>query len=203
MITIIDYKAGNIGSIINIIKKIGAEVNISSDIKYIKKADKLILSGVGAFDIGMGNLEQLNLIPSLNDEILNHKKPILGICLGMQLLVRKSEEGNLSGLSWIDAEVIKFKPDNKNLKIPHMGWNTIIPKKQSPLLTGLDSDSRFYFVHSYHLKCRDPRDVLANTFYGYEFPSIVQKGNIYGVQFHPEKSHKFGMKLLKNFVEFC
>jgi glutamine amidotransferase len=185
------------------LKKIGVEANISSDIKDIKKSDKLILPGVGAFNTGMENLQQLGLISLLNDEVINHKKPILGLCLGMQLLARKSEEGNLFGLSWLDAEVVKFKFDDKNLKIPHMGWNTIIPKRQSSLLTGLDSDYRFYFVHSYHFECRDSKDILANTFYGYEFPSIVQKGNIYGVQFHPEKSHKFGMKLLKNFAEFC
>jgi len=205
MIAIIDYRTGNIGSILNMLKKIGAEAGVVSDAKGIMEADKLILPGVGAFDTGMSNLEQLNLVPLLNSEVKNRKKPILGICLGMQLLARKSEEGVLDGLAWLDAEVIKFAfgEEHRDLKIPHMGWNTIVPKKGSPLLVGLDSDARFYFVHSYHLKCGEPDDVAAATMYGYEFPSVVQRENIYGVEFHPEKSHKFGIRLLKNFVELC
>ncbi|MDP3947254.1 MAG: imidazole glycerol phosphate synthase subunit HisH [bacterium] len=205
MIAIIDYQTGNIGSILNMLKKIGAEASVVSDAKGITEADKLILPGVGAFDTGMRNLEQLNLVPLLNAEVKNRKKPILGICLGMQLLAKKSEEGVLDGLAWLDAKVIKFAfgEEHRNLKIPHMGWNTIVPKRESPLLAGLDSSARFYFVHSYHLKCGEPDDVAATTMYGYEFPSVVQRENIYGVEFHPEKSHKFGIRLLKNFAELC
>ena len=205
MIAVIDYRTGNIGSILNMLKKIGAEAAAVSDAKGITEADKLILPGVGAFDAGMKNLEQLNLVPLLNKEVRDRKKPFLGICLGMQLLAKKSEEGVLGGLAWLDAEVVKFAfgEERRDLKIPHMGWNTVVPKKESPLLAELDSSARFYFVHSYHLKCAEPSDVAAATLYGYEFPSVVQKENIYGVQFHPEKSHRFGLQLLKNFAELC
>lgn len=202
MITIINYNAGNIKSIQNMLKRIGAKSCISSNVEEIEQAEKLILPGVGHFDYGMRNLQESGLIGVLNKKVVADKVPLLGICLGAQLLGNKSEEGIIPGLGWIDMEVVKFDENKlpKNLKIPHMSWNEIIIKKQSELLAGLNNESRFYFVHSYHMKCNDENDVLANTNYGYEFTSAVEKDNIYGVQFHPEKSHKFGMRLLENFV---
>ena len=208
MIVIIDYQVGNIGAIVNMLKRIGIESSVFSNIEDIKKADKLILPGVGSFDEGIKNLDQLNLIPVLREKVIEDKTPILGICLGMQLFSKKSEEGILEGLGWIDGEVKKFKFNNNEsgqnrLKIPHIGWNTITIKKQDVLFEEMPEEPRFYFVHSYHFNCSNEDNVLATTGYGYEFPSIIKKENIIGVQFHPEKSHKFGMKLLKNFVELC
>jgi len=203
MIVIIDYKTGNLGSILNMFKKIGAEAIASSDISDIERADKIILPGVGSFDNGMNNLKEMDLIPVLNEKVLVKKTPILGICLGMQLFSQKSEEGKLAGLDWIDAETIKFNGENTKFKIPHMGWNTINVKKEGPLLINMCQEARFYFVHSYHLICKNQENIIANTNYIYEFPSIIQKENIFGVQFHPEKSHKFGIKLFNNFVNLC
>jgi imidazole glycerol-phosphate synthase subunit HisH len=203
VITIIDYGLGNLGSMLNMLKKIGANALVSSDHDIISKADKLILPGVGSFDSGMRNLHERNLIPLLNKMILEEKVPILGICLGMQLLGKKSEEGQLPGLGWLDADSVRFnfQDDNANLKIPHMGWNQLTVRKSHPLFSGLEDTNRFYFVHSYHVVCANTDNLLASTSYGFDFASAVVKDNILGVQFHPEKSHKFGMRLLKNFVE--
>ena len=203
MIAVIDYKMGNVGSIINMLKKIGVEGIISSDPEIIKRAEKLILPGVGAFDAGMKNLKDSGLLSVIEDKVIIEKTPILGICLGMQLFAKKSEEGSLAGLGWIDAEVRKFSFKNHELKIPHMGWNTIAVLKQDNLLKDMPEQSRFYFVHSYYFVCNDTTDALLSTDYGLNFVSAVKKNNIVGVQFHPEKSHKFGMKLLRNFAELC
>lgn len=201
MVVIVDYQMGNVGSIVNMLKKIGISAVASSDFDKIRNADKLILPGVGSFDGGMANLQRLGMVHLLEEKVLEQKAPILGICLGMQLMTKSSEEGNMAGLGWVKARTLRFKHDNAaNLKVPHMGWNTIIPKKNSALLAGMDDEKRFYFVHSYHVHCEEPNDILAVTPYGYDFVSAVEHGNIYCVQFHPEKSHKFGMKLLKNFV---
>jgi glutamine amidotransferase len=203
MIVIIDYKMGNVGSIMNMLKKIGADAIVSSDIEQIKKSEKIILPGVGSFDTGIKNINELGLSPIINEKVIKEKTPILGICLGMQLFARKSEEGVLNGLGWIDGEVKKFKFENNIFKIPHMGWNTINPQKNDILFNDMPKESRFYFVHSYYFVCDNQDNVLATTDYSYKFPSIVRKENIIGVQFHPEKSHKYGMKLLKNFVGLC
>ena len=202
-IVIIDYGMGNIGSIANMFKKVGAQTVISSDLLVVEKASKLILPGVGTFDAGMKNLETRGLIPLLNFLVLEKKIPILGVCLGMQLLCKKSEEGQIPGLGWLDAEVIRFKFDRNttNLKIPNMGWNTLDVLKPHPLSADLEAENRFYFVHSYHIVCVDQSNVLALANYGYDFAAAVVKDNIMGVQFHPEKSHKFGMRLFKNFAE--
>lgn len=202
MITIIDYGMGNLGSIQNMLKKIGAESIITNDLEKIAIADKVIFPGVGAFDRAMHNLTDLKMLPVLNEIVLKKKIPILGICLGMQLLSNFSEEGNVKGLQYIDGEVVKFRlSKDSEIKIPHMGWNTVDFKKKNSLTEDMPDESRFYFVHSYHFKCNYQKNVLSVTNYGDDFVSAVIKDNIYGVQFHPEKSHKFGMQLLKNFVE--
>jgi glutamine amidotransferase len=202
VITIIDYKTGNLGSIRNILKHIGEKSVITSDKDEIARAKKLILPGVGAFDTGMSNLMKLDLIDLLNDKVLNEKVPVLGICLGMQLFSEKSEEGILPGLGWIKAKTSRFNIINTSkYKIPHMGWNFIRQTKPGKLLDNMFPDSRFYFVHSFFFDPDDVSDVLATTTYEIEFASAIERENILGVQFHPEKSHKFGMKLLKNFVD--
>lgn len=203
MIVIVDYGMGNLGSIRNMIRKTGGDSLISSDVDTIRSASKLILPGVGAFDSGMKNLEERGLLPALNKRVLEDKIFILGICLGMQLFGKRSEEGQLPGLGWVAAETVRFKFDDSNagLKVPHMGWNTTAVCRAHPLFAGLEAENRFYFVHSYHLVCADPANVAARTHYGYNFTSAVAVENIMGVQFHPEKSHKSGMRLLKNFVE--
>lgn len=204
MIVIVDYKMGNLGSISNIIKKIGYSSVISCDIETIKKATKIILPGVGSFNKAMQNLNELNLIEILNQKALVEKIPFLGICLGMQLLTKHSEEGNVNGLGWIDAQVKKFElSDFPELKIPHMGWNEVEIPEKHPLCNDLCEKSRFYFVHSYYAKCSKPENILMKTQFGRPFDSAIHNNNIMGVQFHPEKSHKFGMKLFKNFIEKC
>ena len=203
MIIIIDYGMGNLNSILNMVKKIGAEATISSNISDIEKAQKLILPGVGAFDTGMKNLHDLGFTSLLNDKIIENKTPILGICLGMQLFTNQSEEGERPGLGWINAETIRFRFDKTKtaLKIPHMRWNTLKIQKQNPLFNDFYKESRFYFVHSYHVHCKNKKDVLTKTYYGHDFVSSIMKDNILGVQFHPEKSLKYGMKFLENFVK--
>ena len=202
MITIIDYKTGNLGSIQNILKRIGVDSVLTSDREVISEATKIILPGVGAFDTGMRNLTGLNLKDILNQKVLDENTPILGICLGMQLMSLGSEEGSLPGLGWIKAETVRFSfSDTVSYKIPHMGWNFVQQRKESRLFTGMYQDARFYFVHSYYLKANDTSDILTSTNYEIDFASSVERNNIVGVQFHPEKSHKFGMRLLKNFVD--
>jgi imidazole glycerol-phosphate synthase subunit HisH len=203
MITIIDYGSGNIKSIQNMLKKLGVESNISNDSSTIGNAKKLILPGVGHFDYGMQQLNNSRLIEVLNKKVLVEKTPFLGICLGAQMLGNRSDEGIEKGLGWIDMDIIKFDKKNlpNDLKIPHMNWNEINIKKETLLLNGLNDQSRFYFVHSYHMKTKNEKDILCVSSHGYEFTSAVNKNNIYGVQFHPEKSHKFGMKLLENFAK--
>lgn len=199
MIIIVDFGMGNLGSINNMIKKVGYTSIITSDIEIIKKATKLILPGVGSFDNGMKNLADLGLIEILNQKVLIEKTPILGICLGMQLMTKSSEEGKLSGFGWVDAETKRFL--SNTLKIPHMGWNIINHQKKSKFFDEMESEKRFYFVHSYYVKCLSKQDILSITPYTHDFVSSFEKGNVLGVQFHPEKSHKFGMNLIKNFVE--
>jgi len=203
MIVIVDYSVGNLGSIINMLKKAGAKAIASSDPKVLEVAEKLILPGIGAFDAGMNKLNERGLVPLLNYLALEKKVPFLGLCLGLQLMTRKSEEGRTQGLGWLDAETMRFKFDANQgqLKIPHMGWNTIEVRRPHPLFVDLDAEARFYFVHSFYVRCHDSETVLAETDYGGRFHSILGQGNIMGAQFHPEKSHKFGLRLLKNFAE--
>ncbi|KAA3649596.1 MAG: imidazole glycerol phosphate synthase subunit HisH [Bacteroidetes bacterium] len=204
MITIIDYGAGNIKSIQNMLKKIGVMSEITKDASVVKNAKKIILPGVGHFDHGMKNLKNSGLIDILSQKVKFEKTPFLGICLGAQLLGNKSEEGIEEGLAWIDMDIVKFDKSKMlgQQKIPHMGWNRIQIMKNGTLMKGLESeDTRFYFVHSFHMLPKLKESVLTSTYYGYEFVSAVQQDNIFGVQFHPEKSHYFGMQMLKNFIE--
>jgi glutamine amidotransferase len=203
MIVVVDMGVGNIGSIVNMLKKVGAQAVVSSDPAVIEGADKLILPGVGAFDNGMRNLTERRLVPVLTRKVREERTPILGVCLGMQLFTERSAEGRLPGLGWLAADTVRFsfEADQGRLKVPHMGWNTLRVCRPHPLFADLDDEPRFYFVHSYHLVCRDPGTVLAETSHGYAFPAAVGDGNIVGVQFHPEKSHRFGMRLLANFAE--
>jgi imidazole glycerol-phosphate synthase subunit HisH len=199
MITIINYGMGNLGSVLNMFKRIGVSAKISDNIKEIEQAEKLLLPGVGAFDAAMDLINKSGLLPVLNYKATEEKIPTLGICLGMQLLTNGSDEGILEGLKWIDADTKKFEFADNNMKVPHMGWNFIQPQNSSSLMNELDNNSKFYFVHSYYVQCKNETDVLANTQYGSAFHSIIQNENIYGAQFHPEKSHKYGMQLLTNF----
>lgn len=194
---------GNLGSIANMLKRIGHDSLITNNIGDIEKATKLILPGVGAFDNGMQSFNDLGFSSILNKKVLEEKTPILGICLGMQLMTEGSDEGKEPGLGWIKGRFEKFVfGDNlKAYKVPHMGWNKLLQAKPSMLLEGYDETPRFYFVHSYYFKPTNQPDVLGNTNYGIEYASAFEHENILGVQFHPEKSHKFGMNLLKNFAE--
>lgn len=201
MITIIDYGAGNVKSVQNMLKKIGIESISTHSIKEIENATKLILPGVGAFDYGMKNLASTGIIETLNKKVIQEKTPILGICLGAQMLGRKSEEGIEKGLGWIDMDVKKFILNDPSLKVPHMNWSHTTPNKKSKLFDNMFGDPRFYFVHSYFMNPNNPEDVLCTVDYGGKFVAAVEKENIFGVQFHPEKSHKFGMQLLQNFAK--
>jgi len=201
-VVIIDYNMGNLRSVQKAFEKVGCHAVISNDLTIIKNADKIVLPGVGSFKDGMNNLEGLGLISILNEEVVEKKKPFLGICLGMQLLSRKSyENGETNGLGWIDAEVMKFDFTglDKKLKIPHVGWNNTNYSKKNKLFENIPNNSNFYFVHSYHFYTQE--DVITSTTdYGFDFVSSVNKDNIYAFQFHPEKSQTAGLKLIENFV---
>ena len=200
-VTVIDYGMGNIGSILNMLKKIGAVAVSSDDPGDIGRAERLILPGVGSFDSGMEELAKRGLIEALNKAVLLRRVPFLGICLGMQLLSRSSEEGKLPGLGWIDSDTVRLPSETQQgrLRIPHMGWNSVTLQQEDRLFEDLP-EARFYFVHSYHVVCHKPEDVVATTSYGAPFVSVLRNGNIAGTQFHPEKSHRYGMTLLRNFV---
>jgi imidazole glycerol-phosphate synthase subunit HisH len=202
MTVIIDYEAGNIGSIKNMLKKLGYDAKITSSKHEVEAADRIILPGVGSFDFGVTKLKELGLA-----EVLNRKKaagtPILGICLGAQLMCESSEEGKLPGLGWIKGHVKKFPTQKEGIKytVPHMGWDVIRVAKPSRAFEDIAEPARFYFVHSYFIHCDDPKDVLTENSYSTEYHSAFEKDNIIGVQYHPEKSHKFGKQLLKNFMQ--
>lgn len=199
MIVIVNYGMGNLGSVKNMFKKIGVSATISADPDVIYKASKVLLPGVGAFDAAMQKINEQGFMEVLNHKAKKEKVPVLGICLGMQLITQSSEEGKLDGLGWVPGKAYKFDKA-PNIRIPHMGWNVAKPQRSNELIEGLGEEPRFYFVHSYFIKCDQPEHSLLKTSYGVEFDSALQFENIYGAQFHPEKSHKFGMKLFENFA---
>jgi len=200
-VAIVDYGMGNLHTVKRKLDRIGVQAQLTSDPGEVLAAEKLLLPGVGHFGKAMEHLTDLGLLEALQEAVVVRKTPILGICLGMQLLARHSQEGDAQGLGWIDADVVRFAvEDTRRTKVPHMGWNDVRPERPNPLLEGVTDETEFYFVHAYHLVCRDPEDVLGVTDYGYPFTSVVQRDNIYGVQFHPEKSHEAGQVLLTNFL---
>jgi glutamine amidotransferase len=200
MIAIVDYGMGNLGSIWNMLKRVGVPAEVTGDPATLERASKILLPGVGAFDRAMSRINDSGLRAVLDFKALEERVPILGICLGMQLLTRTSDEGQLPGLGWIAASTRKF-PMVQDLKVPHMGWNVVSSTRDSALTKGLGAAARFYFVHSYFVSVDDDADSLLKTHYGVTFDAAVNRANIYGAQFHPEKSHRFGMRLLSNFAE--
>lgn len=200
-LAIVDYGMGNLHSVYKAFRRIGADPVVTSDPAVVAAAGRLVLPGVGHFGKAMANLKARGLLEALNDSVLRRQTPVLGICLGMQLFAKRGEEGDADGLGWIDARVVRFDvQDTVRHKVPHMGWNSVAQKKPCPLSAGLLSDPLFYFAHAYHLVCDDERDVLFETSYAYTFASAVARGNVLGVQFHPEKSHGSGEQLLSGFL---
>lgn len=205
MIVIVDYGMGNLRSILKKLEMIKVKAMISAKIQDIESAEKIILPGVGHFGQGMKNIKEYGLLPILNTKILEKKTPVLGLCLGMQLFAEWSEEGNVAGLGWIQGKIVRFHFDNlpNKFSIPHVGWNTIDVKQDALLLSGIKPKTRFYFTHSYHFEDVEQKYIIATTEYGYNFPSIVKRDNMYGTQFHPEKSHMTGLEIYKNFINYA
>ncbi len=204
MIVIIDYGIGNLQSVQRAFQRIGADTAISSKPEDLLAAEKIVLPGVGSFVEGMENLRCYGLLPVLKHKVREQGTPFLGICLGFQMLTNRSEEGDAEGLGWIDAETKRFRFEGPGgqYRIPHMGWNDLSARRENPLLNGLSGASCFYFAHSYYVTCHDQSAILATTQYGREFVTVIQKDNIFGTQFHPEKSQANGLSVLKNFVEY-
>ena len=201
MIVIVDYACGNIASVLNMIRKAGGDAIVSDSHEVIKQATKLILPGVGAYDHGMSHLHAKQL-PAILQARAAAGVPLLGICLGMQLLAQGSEEGKIPGLGLIDAKFKRFAFEaDSTMRVPHVGWNTVQIQKSNPLISENQEENRYYFVHSYYAACANESDILATTEYGHRFPSAYSKKNVYGVQFHPEKSHRFGLSLIKQFLK--
>jgi len=202
MITIINYGLGNVRAFVNVYERLNIPVSVANTATDLKSASKIILPGVSTFDYAIQLLQKSGMRETLDKLALQHKIPVLGICVGMQMMAHSSEEGNLSGLGWIDGVVKKFDASlfTHNMPLPHMGWNNVKPTQNNKLFQALDSNSRFYFLHSYYFQCNNKQDSIAVSDYGIEFSSTVNSGNIYGVQFHPEKSHQNGIQLLKNFA---
>ena len=200
MISIINYGVGNLASIKNMLKKAGFESELATETGAIEKSSKIILPGIGAFDHCMSEFNKSGLRETITKKVLEDKTPLLGICVGLQMLMENSEEGVEPGLGWIAGKTIKFKKDKLgDLKIPHMGWTNVHIAKDTGLTRNLGEQPRFYFVHSYYVQPDDPSDQMLTAHYGYEFTAAVNRENIFGAQFHPEKSHKYGMKILENF----
>jgi glutamine amidotransferase len=201
MIHIIDYGMGNLGSMQNMFKRVGTDVTVESDPQKLANANKLVLPGVGSFDAAMVRINESSGLRDLLEHKANVDKiPILGVCLGMQLLTSSSDEGELPGLGWIKAKTLRF-PKRDGLKVPHMGWNIATPVNKSPLTEEVSNEPRYYFVHSFCVHVEDVEHSIMRTNYGGVFDSAISRDNIYGVQFHPEKSHRFGMQILKNFAD--
>ncbi len=203
MITLIDYGVGNIFAFQNVYKRLDIPTKIAKTQEDLLGASKLILPGVGSFDYAMGQLNASGMREKLDELVLEKKVPVIGICVGMQMMGNRSDEGKLEGLKWIDSEILKFDENliQQRTKLPHMGWNDVAPAKNHPLFVGLEKEAIFYFLHSFYFKCKIPEETIAVSDYGISFSSAVNKDNIYGIQFHPEKSHKYGEKLLYNFAK--
>lgn len=203
MITIINYGLGNIQAFVNIYKRLNIPVKIASDASDLKEVEKIILPGVGAFDWAMTRLNESGMRSRLDEWVVEKKCPVLGVCVGMQMMAKNSDEGVLDGLGWVDANVKKFKKESFTHKthLPHMGWNDVLLLKNTCLFKGFEQNARFYFLHSYYFEPHNPEDVLTVTDYNGSFTSAIRAGNVFGVQFHPEKSHQWGIHLLKNFAE--
>ena len=201
MILILDYGMGNVASVANMIRRIGVEARLTSSPEEVRSADKLILPGVGSFDAGVKALTASSLDVAVKEAVIQRGASLLGICLGMQLLFESSEEGELPGLALVPGSVKRFQLSDQGLRVPHMGWNVVRPSRASRLFDPEGEEQRFYFVHSYYAACRDQADACAVAHYGHDFTCAVERGNIMGVQFHPEKSHRFGLALLKRFAE--
>jgi glutamine amidotransferase len=201
-LVVVDAGIGNLGAIPNMLKRIGASATVTNERSQIEAADRLILPGVGAFDPAMQTLNDLGIVDALTEKATVERVPILGVCLGMQLLFERSEEGSLPGLGWISGRVMKFALNgaDRTLRIPHMGWNWVERANDAALFAGFEETPRFYFAHSYHVEPADVADVAGWTEYGYRFAASVQHENIGGIQFHPEKSHRFGLKVFENFL---
>ena len=199
MIGIVDYGVGNLGSILNMHRKLRLAAQTVSDPAALAAADRLILPGIGAFDACVTRLRGSGLEPALR-EAVGRGVPLLGICVGMQMLTDGSEEGSLPGLNLVPARTVRFQPGTTDLKVPHMGWNEVYWNASDPLVEGLEQGARFYFVHSYYVACDDPAHQLGTAHYGHDFAAAIRRGHVYGVQFHPEKSHRFGLRLLGNFA---
>jgi glutamine amidotransferase len=202
MITIIDYGVGNIFAFQNVYKRLDIPTKIARSAADLNEVEKLILPGVGSFDYAMNQLNSSGMREILDELVLDKKVPVIGICVGMQMMGNRSDEGELDGLKWIDAEILKFDERliQQRTKLPHMGWNDVDPVEDHPLFIGLEKEAIFYFLHSFYFQCSNSTDSIAVSDYGVSFSSAVNKDNIYGVQFHPEKSHQFGEKLLYNFA---
>jgi glutamine amidotransferase len=202
MIAIIDYGSGNVGAIANIYKQLKVPHMITGELDELAAAERFVLPGVGDFDTTMGYMRQSGMLETLNSEVVEKKKKVLGICVGMQVLAQSSEEGELPGLGWIPGRVRKIDTAalNAKPKLPHMGWNTIRVVKDAPLFAGVDQEKGFYFLHSYYFDAEQPEDVSATVAYGSEITCGVHRGNVYGMQFHPEKSHANGMAIFRNFA---
>ena len=205
MISIVDYGLGNILAFANIYKQLNIPVKVVSNATELANSSKVILPGVGSFDWSMSRLNQSGMRELLDELVLEREIPVIGICVGMQMMANRSDEGDLSGLGWIDADVRRFDDSRfqQTTHLPHMGWNDVEPVKQAPLFDGLDNDARFYFLHSYYFSHKENGQILAQTEHGGLFTSAAHNRNVYGVQFHPEKSHHWGVRLLKNFAENC
>ena len=202
MIKIVDYGLGNVLAFHNVYKRLNVPVGIATTAADVAEASKLILPGVGAFDHAMALLDGSGMRGALDSAVLKRRVPVLGICVGMQILARGSEEGTASGLGWVPGRVRNLRSAQpESLPLPHMGWNDVQPATGSKLFAGLEVGAQFYFLHSFFMQCDDPSDIAAVATYGFEFCCAVNVGNVYGVQFHPEKSHHFGRQLLKNFAE--
>jgi glutamine amidotransferase len=202
LIAIVDYGLGNVQAIANIYKRLDLPCMLARHASHLADASHIVLPGVGAFDWAMAKLNESGMREALDDAVINHKKPVLGICVGMQMLALRSDEGTAAGLGWLDAEVkhLDRGPTDNPRQLPHMGWNDVKPMSTQGLFAGFDEPPRFYFLHSYYFAPHEPADTLAESDYGTSFTCAVRHGHVHGVQFHPEKSHAWGIQLLKNFA---